>query len=195
MIAVDLDDVLFDFIGHFFDWHNRNYGTIIKRVDMIYEVLWDAWGGTKEEAIERIPLFFNQIDHLNLEPISGAGETIGRLSDQYRLSVVSARVTATHALTEAWLDKHFAGAFDTVKLGIANPMADGKPMTKAQVCLEIGATTLIDDQLIHVEECANAGIRVLVFGDQVWNKEGNLPDTAVRVADWDAVGHVLLEGE
>jgi 5'(3')-deoxyribonucleotidase len=193
MIAVDLDDVLFDFIGHFFEWHNQVYGTSIERQDMVYRVLWDAWGGTKEEALERIPRFLNRPEHLDLDPIPGAVEVLRRLKRRYQLSIISAREPEAAESTSAWLGKYFDGIFEQVHLGIANPMSS-KRLSKAKVCLQIGATTLIDDQLIHIEECVNSGIRVLVFGEQVWNRADNLPESAVRVADWEAVGRVLLEG-
>lgn len=194
VIAVDLDDVLFDFIGHFFDWHNRVYGTHIRREDMIFETLWEAWDGTKTEAMERVPRFFNQPEHLQLEPIPGSVEVLDRLRHRYRLHIVSAREPEAADSTLAWIDKHFEGIFEGVNLGIANPTRP-KPQTKAEVCQRLGATTLIDDQLIHIDECVRLGIRVLLYGNQVWNRTDQLPLLATRVADWQEVEHALSANE
>jgi 5'(3')-deoxyribonucleotidase len=72
MVAIDLDDVLFDFLGHFFNWHNIKYGTSLKPVDMVYSSIWEAWEGTKEQAAKRVPAFFQEVDMINLPPIDGS---------------------------------------------------------------------------------------------------------------------------
>ena len=191
-IAVDLDDVLFDFIGAFFRWHNQRYGTNLQAQDMVFDRIWDVWGGTKEEAAERVPSFFREVDLLRLEPIPGAVEALNKLKARYQLTVISARDTATSSVTRAWIDKYFPGIFDEVALGIANPIGHSRPMTKAEVCRRNGVSVLVDDQLVHAQECAEAGIRVLLFGDSPWNQSETLPPTVVRVEDWVAVCGVLL---
>lgn len=60
-VAVDIDDVLFDFVSRFLQWHDRRYRTNLRFEGVVFEVqLWEVWGGTKEEAVERIPSFFRE---------------------------------------------------------------------------------------------------------------------------------------
>lgn len=192
LIAVDLDDVLFDFLGYFFHWHNDKYGSSLQKQDMVFDKIWDAWGGTKEEATERIPLFWRETEILEIEPISGSFETLKKLETTHRFVVISARDAASSNKTKAWFGKYFPGIFEEITLGISDPMAHEKPMTKAELCKQLNANLLIDDQIVHAIECAKVGIRVLLFGNHPHNQSAVLPKTVVRVKDWDDVGRTLL---
>lgn len=62
-----------------------------------------------------------------------------------------------------------------------------KPKTKAEICHALGASTLIDDSLVHVSQCVDAGIDGILFGDYPWNQSAQLPDGIKRCVDWSAV--------
>ncbi len=192
-IAVDLDDVLFDFIGHFFRWHNQRYGTALQPEDMVYETLWEAWGGTRAEAAERVPRFFQEVDTLSLHPMEGAVPALDELKRRFDLTIVSARDLSTADVTREWVDKFFPRVFDEVVLGVGNPIAKSRPLTKADVCVQVGAYLLIEDQLSHASVVAAAGIRVLLFGGGPWNRAGSLPPGIERVEDWAHVVRLLLD--
>ena len=191
-IAIDLDDVLFDFIGYFFEWHNHKFGTAFKPNDMVYDFLWEVWDGTKEDAGERVELFFKEIDMLSMGPIAGAYEVLTRLKEKYDLYIVSARPKSTYQDTAAWLDKYFTGIFQEVELGIGNPLADGRILSKAELCRQKGIETLVDDQLVHALACSKLGIETLLFGNHGWNQTNNLPPGTSRVQDWFEIGRILL---
>lgn len=191
VLAVDIDDVLFDFIGYFFDWHNQRYGTALTPSDMMEGKLWEVWGGTKAQAAERVPAFFQETDHLGMAPIPGAQACLQKLSEAYRLFVVSARDPATSKITHAWIDKYFPGLFHQTSLGIANPMSDQNSMSKAEMCRQLGAQVLIEDQLVNAEVCAREGIRVLLFGNYSWNQADILPRGIQRVENWDQICSLL----
>ena len=195
MVAVDLDDVLFDFLGYFFKWHNEHYGTDLLPEEMVYSTIWEAWGGTREEAAERVPMFFHEIDMLNIAPIEGAVPALNRLKGQFRLAIISARDSSTKNVTRAWIDEYFKDIFDHIVLGIGNPLAETRAMTKAEVCRQLGADVLIDDQLRHARDVAEAGIPVLLFGDTPSNQANSLPPDVMRVQDWAHVLNVLLREE
>ena len=192
-IAVDLDDVLFDFLRHFFQWHNEQYGTTLRPEDMVYETIWEAWGGTKEEATDRIPRFFQEVNMLSMDPIDGAATALGQLKDRFELTIISARDPSAADVTQVWINNYFPEVFDEVVLGIGNPMAESRLMTKADVCKQIGADVLIDDQLAHARNVAAAGIHVLLFGHGPWNQAKSLPAEIRRVEDWAHVVRVLLD--
>ena len=193
-IAVDMDDVLFDFIDYFFDWHDQQYGTALQVSDVVADAFWEVWGGTREEAAERIPRFWAESDLLAMEPMPGAVDALHALKTHYRLIVISARDTRTTDISRAWLDRYFDGIFDDATLGISDPMRHpDKRLTKADLCLQLGVHALIDDQLRNVQECADVGIRGILFGDSSWNQSDTLPKGVVRVADWDSVREVLID--
>lgn len=188
LVAVDLDDVLFDFVGPFFSWHNLRYGTDLTPQDLgPAKYLFEAWDGTKEEAIDRLPRFFDEVDVLGLEPITGAAECLERIGAEYRLAVVSARDPSFVALTETWIDRYFTGVFDRVILGIGHSERGERSVTKADVCRQIGASVLIDDQLGHLTPAAEKGVRGLLFGRYPWNRRQPMPPNTIRVADWPEV--------
>jgi len=193
LIAVDMDDVLFDFLGEFFLWHNAVFGSQYQAADMVYAKLWEVWGGTKQEALERILRFWDERDLIPIEPISGAREALNELKKHYRLAVVSARFENTLESSQEWLDHYFPELFDEVILGISDPMAEERQRSKAEVCVDIGAKLLIDDQLVHAEECRKVGIEVLLFGDQAHNQSDMLPAGVIRVADWQAIVDLLAK--
>ncbi len=191
-IAVDLDDVLFDFVGYFFQWHNEQYGTALRPEDIAGKKIWETWGGTAEEASERVPRFYHEVGMLELEPIDGAVMALEQLNTRYKMTVISARDSSTRRITQAWIDKYLPDVFDEIVLGIGDPMARGRPMTKAELCKQVGAKLLIDDQLVNARHVAAAGIDALLFGDYPWNQAASLPPGIKRVQDWPHVARVLL---
>lgn len=193
IVAVDLDDTLVEFAQPFFDWHNRRYDTDLSLQDLARtRYLFDAWGGTVEEAAERVPRFFREVDILSIDPIAGAVECLQRLRDRYQLTVVSARDPNFAAVTEKWIEKHFAGVFDRVILGIGHSERGEGSTTKADVLLDLGASVLVDDQIAHLTPVANEGIRTLLFGRYPWNEAKPPPAGGVHVEDWLQVCGVLL---
>jgi hypothetical protein len=51
----------------------------------------------------------------------------------------------------------------------------------------LGATYIIEDMPGHAFECAEAGIKTVLFGDYPWNKADKLPAGVTRCSDWPAV--------
>jgi len=192
LVAVDMDDVLFDFLGEFFKWHNKNFSSTYKPSDMVFDKLWEVWGGNKEETLEYIQSFWSETNQLKIEPISGSDTVLKKLSSKYHLAVVSARFASTSMETQAWIDKYFHGIFDEVILGVSDPMAEKRPQRKADLCLELGVKTLIDDQLVHAMECNSLGIDSILFGDLAHNQSEELPTSVIRVKNWEEIDNLLL---
>jgi len=193
LIAVDMDDVLFDFLGEYFSWFNKNFASTYKPSDMVDDKLWKVWGGSKEETLEYIQSFWSETNQLKIKPISGADVVLKKLSSKYHLAIVSARFASTASETQAWIDHYFPNIFDDVILGVSDPMADKRPQRKADLCLEMGAKTLIDDQLVHALECNALGIDAILFGNLAHNQSEKLPDGVTRLDDWIAVGEFLAK--
>ena len=56
-IALDLDDVLLDFIPALVEFHNSTYGTSLTKKDFHPYHFAKVWGGNVEEAIQKMRLF------------------------------------------------------------------------------------------------------------------------------------------
>ena len=185
LLATDLDDVLFGFTSHFFEWHNRRYGTDLSLEALARaRYLFEAWGGTREEAVERMRAFFDEVDVLGLEPLEGAVDCLGALGHRYDLAVVSAKDPAYEAVTLEWVERYFSGVFDQVILGIGHSERGEGAVTKVEVCRDLGAAVIIDDQLGHLAGAATFGIRPWLFGNYPWNRGEELPDSVRRAANW-----------
>ena len=193
-VAVDLDGVLFDFASPFLQWHDRRYGTNLRMQELGPGTrLWELWKGTEEEAVKRVLTFYRQIDLLRFEPIVGAQEALVRLKSRYDFVIVSGRDAALETLTTAWLATYFPGTFREVMLGVSGPRGPWGSFSKAQVCSRIEATAIIDDNPLYAEDCAQAGMRALLFGEYPWNRAVILPQNILRVVDWHKASCVLLD--
>ncbi|KXZ52461.1 hypothetical protein GPECTOR_9g505 [Gonium pectorale] len=160
----------------------------------IYEFA-KIWNCSQERSNQIVHEFFNSQHFTDGIPIiPGAPEALTRLSaDQYELVVVTSRQHVIQDETLDWLDRHYPGLFQEVYFG--NHFAlEGTSRKKSDICKTIGAKVLIDDNPSYAQECAAAGINVLLYdweGAYPWSK---LPATGVRnrelitvVRNWEEV--------
>lgn len=70
-------------------------------------------------------------------------------------------------------------------------MVQERPLRKAELCHELGARLLINDQLVHALECSQRGIEVFLFGDTAYNQAAELPQGVTRVSGWHEIGQLL----
>lgn len=189
VIAVDYDDVIVPTSHLIIDHYNQTYGTQLTLRDM-YTDIPEHWGVTDDRtAIDRVEAYIKTDEYLQAPPFKSAIQSITRLAKRYELHIVTGRNTIVRRATEAVLEQYFPGIFASVQF---TDMYSDKPRSKAEVCLEIGASLLIDDHLRHAEEVAAKGIDVLLFGSYPWNEATTLAEHITRVQDWDEVERILL---
>lgn len=185
IIAVDIDDVLFPFMPEIIKHYNELKAANLKPEDFHSYHLIEVWGGTEDEAtafVRRV----HQSDMLLIPPIAGAKEVLDYLASRYELHIVTSRPVLVETQTKAWLNHYFPDMFKRIDL-IGNHYDGVATHTKAEVCEEIGAAYLIDDQPRYIEECAQEGITGVLFGNYAWNKQFKLPSNVTRCLDWPAV--------
>ena len=85
-----------------------------------------------------------------------------RLKQNHDLVVVTSRQYAIQDATLQWLDMHFPGTFSSVHFGNHFAKA-GASRKKSEICCDIGADVLIDDNPTYAHDCAQAGMQVLLF--------------------------------
>ncbi len=103
-------------------------------------------------------------DQSHVQPHQGARETLAELRRHYRLVVVTGRQISWKPATLRWLDMYFPGVFSAVAF---TTDTEDEPKTKGQLCTELGAGWLIEDNVEHAESALAEGIRVILFGG-VW---------------------------
>ncbi|GFR45912.1 hypothetical protein Agub_g7369 [Astrephomene gubernaculifera] len=198
-VAVDVDEVLGRFLFALNQFCKDRYGMEYGVSDYwIYEFA-KIWNCSQEHSNHIVHEFFKSQHFTEGIPvIPGALEALTRLSEaQYELVVVTSRQHVIQDVTLDWLDRHYGGLFQEVYFG--NHFAlEGKSRKKSDICKTIGAKVLIDDNPSYAQECAAAGINVLLYdwdGAYPWSKlpaSGVVNKELIRVVrDWGEVEQEL----
>jgi uncharacterized HAD superfamily protein len=193
-IAIDIDDVLSRSAEGFIAFTNKQWGHSLTPDD--YQEEWAlVWGVELEEAIRRSIVYHASGVVGDYLPHEAAMPVLKRLAKHYDLVVVTSRRQVLRPETDAWIERHFPGIFKELHYaGIWDDYSDKQRLTaaikqtKAEVCRELGADYLIDDQIKHCIGAAEAGIPAILFGNYKWNREPKvLPKQVVRAHHWDEV--------
>jgi len=187
-IAFDIDDVLATNAKEFIEFSNKRWGTKLTPDD--YTEHWaEMWGIDYEETNKRREVILKEKLFTSYSFFDEARAILKELKKHYRLVIVSSRSNEVHKETLEWLDGefksifseiHFAKIWDDPKLHVLKKLK----MTKAEICKEIGADYLVDDQPKHCIAAADAGIKSVLFGDYGWNKHTKLSKNMVRIKKW-----------
>lgn len=187
-IAVDVDDVLAQSAKGLTAFSNRQWGTNLAPMD--YDEHWaNMWGVDIEEVKKRTQVFHDSGIVRNYEPMEGAVDVLLWLKNRYNLVILTSRGSAIRQDTRDWVDTYYPNIFTEVHLsGIWDDIALHKyEVTKTDICKQIGAEYLIDDQLKHCLSANDAGITSLLFGDYKWNYTSKLPRSIVKVTSWNDI--------
>lgn len=188
-IGFDLDEVLLDFNNAFCSYHNRVYGTNLRRSDLIvfeYEKIINC---SKEEVIKRVVDFYTSPEHLNTKPMDGAVEVINKLKDDNTLIIITSKPEMLREETLKWINKYFPNSFKDVFF-TNHFYGNGLRRSKGDVCKEVGVDMFIDDNLENLENVLSMGIPALLF-DAPWNQYASkYPMT--RVKSWNEILEILL---
>jgi uncharacterized HAD superfamily protein len=186
IIAIDFDDVIFDLNGPLTEWHNREHGTAIKYEDIIDFHLEKIFAVQLSEIIKRLDVFrTHHWDTMTL--VAGAEQALVELKNTHPLHVVTARCESLMPITEQMVDAHLPGLFSKVHYTNGfTALNQDKRRSKVDVCREIGAQLMIDDNPYQAEEFASSGVTLLV-PDRPWNQV-SLPEGVIRCGSWRKPG-------
>ncbi|CAI5956705.1 unnamed protein product [Closterium sp. NIES-65] len=162
-VAVDVDEVLGSFLSTLNLFCAEKYSVRHELHEFYVYDFMKVWKCSQEEANHRVHDFFKSA-HFNdgIPIIPGAFDTLRRLSHFTDLVVVTSRQHVIREPTLEWLDNHFPGVFSSVHFG--NHFAlEGTPRPKSEMCRELGAEVLIDDNPRYALECAEHVIQVLLL--------------------------------
>lgn len=188
IIAVDIDEVLADFIAYFVEYHNLTYQTSYTKDKIFSFHLHEVFEVSKDEITERMIKFSEERHNAKITLVPGAKEGIDELLKKgYELHLVTSRPEAIKPQTEEWIKKHFPGKFTDLHHAFnPNIHPKGSKMKKWEICKEISAGLLIEDFLPNALGCAENGIKVLLM-DAPWNQVEDLPEGVVRVKSWKEI--------
>ncbi|KAG5412880.1 hypothetical protein IGI04_000447 [Brassica rapa subsp. trilocularis] len=197
VVAVDIDEVLGNFVSalnkFIADRYLSNHSVSEYHVYEFFRI----WNCSRNEADIRVHEFFKtSYFKKGIHPLPGAHTTLHKLSRYCELSVVTSRQNAIKDHTLEWLDLHFPGLFKHIHFG--NHFAlHGESKPKSEMCRSFGAEILIDDNPRYAEECANIGMKVLLFdydNSYPWSKTESVDrhPLVTRVHNWEEVEQQIL---
>ncbi|KAL8040134.1 hypothetical protein ABFX02_10G079000 [Erythranthe guttata] len=197
MLAVDVDEVLGNFVSalnkFIADRYSQNHSVSEYHVYEFFKI----WNCSRDEADVRVHEFFKtHYFKKGIHPLPGAQKAIQNLSKLYDLSIVTSRQNVIKDHTIEWIEKHYPGLFQEIHFG--NHFAlDGLSRSKSEICKLLGAKVLIDDNPRYAIECAEVGIKVLLFdyeNSYPWCKTEHIPQhhsLITKVHSWEEVQHQL----
>ncbi|XP_078157715.1 haloacid dehalogenase-like hydrolase (HAD) superfamily protein isoform X1 [Carex rostrata] len=196
VVAVDVDEVLGSFLSalnkFIADRCSWNHSVSEYHVYEFFKI----WKCSRSEADILVHEFFKtHYFQDGIHPIPGALSALQHLSSFCSLSVVTSRQNAIKDHTLEWLEKHYPGLFEEIHFG--NHFAlDGQSKPKSEICRSLGAKFLIDDNPRYALECAEVGIKVLLFdyhNSYPWCKTGVAEShpLVTKVHNWQEVEQKL----
>ncbi|KAI6136881.1 hypothetical protein F5141DRAFT_1077284, partial [Pisolithus sp. B1] len=175
ILAVDLDDVLSQTNLTICKWHNDNYGTPdeMNFSNFYYYYYWkNPFWGSPSVTHGKVREFYQTNWIEQVPPVPGAKEGVAALRQMgYRLVIVTARNKEVEHASWKWCII-CTGQFANAQKAVLDGTYKDPPtkLSKAQICVDIGARLLIDDS--HVVESSGTVTppHVLLFGSYEWNK-------------------------
>lgn len=187
IIAVDLDDVLASSLAKFIEFHNKHYKTKLKIDNWDKYYLSDIIDLSREEELERVKHFESSKHFEEIKPIKGADKAIAHLSKKHKLVIITARPKSKEKETKTWLSKHIPEIKEVKFTHITHHIHH---KTKLELCKEIGAEMIIEDNLNNAKMCAKAGIKAILF-DYPYNQTKEKNPLITRVKSWDEVLDII----
>lgn len=190
VIAVDFDEVLFLLVQRMIEWYEIIYNEKLNYEDFCHYRFYEAFKTTEAIASQRYIDFALSDYSAETLPLPDAFDVLSQrkmagdeiyIASSSQIEVVEAkRLRLKNHLPEIFADFHAANHYS---------LLDGPVRSKADICIELKADVMIDDNPKHLLECINYVKMPILFGDYPWNK-GDFPQL-IRVANWLEVGEIL----
>ncbi len=194
LVAIDLDDVLAKGTESLRLLVNERLGVNLTEDDYripkdiywgYYEHVWQQHGIADKVDFPALNKEM-EIDQSHVPAYEESRGVLSRLSNRYEFVIVTARDIAWKAATSAWIEANYPNVFTAIHFAGHN---GGKP--KGEICLEIGAEWLIDDNIAHCHTALERGVGVILFGDYGWQLGQDIHKDVIRCSDWHTVERVF----
>ncbi|MGB9748404.1 MAG: 5' nucleotidase, NT5C type [Candidatus Woesearchaeota archaeon] len=179
-VGVDLDDILFPFNKHFLIYRNKKHNT--NYTEKVFRM-------STEDIMKEMDDFYKTREYEQIEPVEDAFKALSEIKKTHDLAIVTARPEYLVEKTNRWLNKYFKNIFSEVIFTNQQSLLN-KKRSKAEVCIEKSIEILIEDNFEYVIDCAQKGIRVLLF-NKPWNINFSAPkeykEFIVKIDGWNDV--------
>ncbi|MEI6528620.1 MAG: HAD hydrolase-like protein [bacterium] len=186
-IAIDLDEVLGDFMSALLEYFNHTYDQNLEYQNVFSYNFWEVWGGSRDGAIQMVYDFHKTDYFANIKPIPGAREALQTLKGlDHDLYIVTSRQNDVIGPTKDWVQKNFPNIFSDIFFTNHFSRDGSVPKTKADICNSLGIQMLVEDSLTYSKECIYPGRKIFLI-DRPWNQDKNLPSEIQRVYSWKEI--------
>ena len=194
-IAIDIDDVTANTLDTVRLWANDLTGASLKHSDYhtnddywnYYNTIWERHGLSDKLNFNAF-LTLLETDQSSILTNDKAGQVIRALKKKFDIVFISSRPMSQKDATRKWLDEHID---KEIPLYIASNPAVGQSLqSKGELCQELGASLLIDDNVAHCENAQLYDTDVILFGFYGWNEHA--PESMKRCKTWQEVEDSLL---
>ncbi|HSH18138.1 MAG TPA: hypothetical protein VK978_02035 [Candidatus Saccharimonadales bacterium] len=190
IIAFDIDDVLADSTEYWRVQINRRAGLQLEpehwrvsgEYSGYYTRIWEEHGISHVFSVDEIDAQM-ETDQSGLRAMPEALEVLSKLSKHYTLAVVTARNSSQEQETRRWLSTVYPTIFDTVIF--ANGSRGLAVKNKGDICREIGASWLIDDNPGHCKDALDKGVQAVLYGTYGWHVD--VPTDMVHCRTWQDI--------
>ncbi len=180
IIAVDIDEVLVPFLPALSRFYTLQRNTTVKmprRYPYHYAPLFNI---TEEESSKLVKDFYETDFHANLRPIRGSQDMIKKLSKNNTLIAVTGRQSYARGPTEELIKNNFRNSFADI---IYCDHFTSKARSKGDICKQISADLLIDDNYQSCKECLDLSVPAVNFVGSPLYPWCNVTD--ISVSGWN----------
>lgn len=189
-IAIDIDDTLADSTEALRRQVNLLLGEGLSADDYkqpgkywgYYRQVWERHGIADKLDFHELKRQM-EVDQSHVPLISGADTAMQILNRHADIYLVTSRDQLWENATRQWFRRQFAN--DDISLHFCESHKDDTAQTKGQLCKELGAELLIDDNPEHCRTALDEGIDAMLFGNYGWHHGASLP--AMRCRTWTDV--------
>lgn len=184
-IAVDIDEVLFEYVEAYLDFlkervpHNKKYE------DFVTYNFWELFNISREEAIKIADEFYDSPFFDKARVVDGSKESLEYLTKKgFEIYFLTSRPIRWKKKTTNFLKKNYP--FKKKNLIFSGDFHKKNGETKAQICKKLGISLIVEDNLFYALDCASKGIYVLLF-DRPWNKQKIKNNKIKRCFNWKEI--------
>ena len=189
-ICIDLDDTIWEFHKHFFDFYNKLKRTKVNYKSYNIYSLKSFFGISKEEEDKLFEMYESTTNFFEPVFLKGFLESLNFLKENYEIHFVTARHEGIKEKTEKILKKYFNFEFQVF---FTRNFEHEEIKSKAKYCEEEGIHLIIEDKLETVKECVFQGMNAILI-DRPWNQEKKLNEKIIRVKNWEEILKILKNG-
>ena len=178
-IGLDFDDVTNDFVSNLMEFYHKKYGKKVEKKDLLVFDWSLYWGIPRDEATRRVDEFHESHKVEELPPVKDAISSLNKLMKRNELVIITGRPLRFKSTVENWLKHHLKKNLQVIHAGEYHK---GQAARKSKICKELGISLMIEDSGETALDCAEEGIKVLLF-DKPWNKNFKHKNV-IRVKGW-----------